>query len=928
MCSIAHDFPDVILITECIPKAQVSPIDPALLALPGYNLFMNFDARECHLGSKGTRGICIYVINSICATEVSFAMYSVEQLWVRINLKGTDQLLAGCVYRSPSSDPKQSVEELALLFQSVMETNASHLMICGDFNLPQIDWVHHFCSAPSSHSSHIFLSLVQDCLLFQHVTQPTRYREGVAPSTLDLLFTNEEGMVSELQYLPGLARSDHVMLHFLLKCYTALSSHSHCKRFNLHKADFAQMNTMIGNMNWQCLASLDVETGYEVFRDGLSSAVSACVPKARGSKSRRSIYMTSQALRLKRYKNQMWSKYVLTHDTLDLARFRRSRNDLRSLTRKLRRNFESQLATNLKQNPKAFWRYSNSRLKTKTTLGDLRDDDGVLVSSDKAKAELLNKCFCSVFTRERLSDIPPIAVDTVPPGLSDIEVSPELVERKLHALNPASAPGPDDIHPHVLREARHSLCRPLSLIYRRSLDTGEIPREWSLGRIVPIHKKGDRQDPGNYRPVSLTSVTCKVLESLIRDELLQHLGDSELLSYSQHGFRPKRSCNTQLVEVLDDWSKALESHCSIDVVYLDFKKAFDSVPHQRLIYKLRCYGVGGKLLAWIEKFLTTRKQQVALNGHSSVWAEVGSGVPQGSVLGPLLFLVFINDLPEVVHSSIKLFADDTKLYSIVDTTHGSSSLQADLESLARWSDTWQLPFNETKCKVLHLGRSNPNFQYIMRGNALSEVQVEKDLGVHIDRELKFRQHASAAVAKATQILAVIRRSFALINERTLPLLYTTLVRPHLEYGNLVWGPFNRADQKLVERVQRRATRLVSNLRHLPYEQRLRVLQLPSLYYRRRRGDMIHMYQMFHGGVDANPSLIFTLASDSTTRGHPYKLRKMPAVCRMRRSAFAIRTVNDWNGLPTEVVCAPSVNTFKARLDAHWALFRYHTPDTD
>ena len=375
-----------------------------------------------------------------------------------------------------------------------------------------------------------------------------------------------------------------------------------------------------------------------------------------------------------------------------------------------------------------------------------------------------------------------------------------------------------------------------------------VPRDWTVGRIVPIFKKGDKHDPGNYRPVSLTAVLCKVLESLIRDELIRHLSDLELLACGQHGFRPKRSCNSQLVEVLDDWSKALESGHSIDVLYLDFKKAFDSVPHHRLLYKLRCYGVRGKLLAWIEGFLTTRSQQVTVNGHSSEWTRVESGVPQGSVLGPLLFLVFINDLPDAIQASIKMFADDTKLYSAVPTPQASAALQADLDELVKWSESWQLPFNEGKCKVLHLGRGQHAFQYSMKGVQVSRAEAEKDLGVHVDSELKFRKQASAAVAKGSQLLAVIRRSFVLIDTQTLPLLYKTLVRPLLEYGNLVWGPFNRADQKLVERVQRRATRMVSSLRHLPYEERLRALKLPSLYHRRRRGDMIFMYQMFHSGV--------------------------------------------------------------------------------
>ena len=342
LCMIADGMPDLIFVTECIPKAQVLPIDHALLDLPKYNLHANFDAGEHGLGAKGARGICIYVSDAIQAREISFTKSSsIEHIWIRINLQGTDQLLAGCVYRSPSSDPTQSTGELAVLFQSAVTSGASHLLISGDFNIPHIDWQESFCTAPSSHFAHKFLTLVQDSMLFQHVTQPTRYREGDTPRSLDLLFTNEEGMLSDLCYLPGIGKSDHLVLRFDMRCYTYRTS-DNPERLNFNKANFALMNEMINNVDWQCLSHLDVEEGYTFFRDSLSKVVSACVPFARNSKSRKNIYMNSHALRLKKKKNQLWWNYTHTHDPLDLARYKACRNSLRRLTRELRRSFEAQ----------------------------------------------------------------------------------------------------------------------------------------------------------------------------------------------------------------------------------------------------------------------------------------------------------------------------------------------------------------------------------------------------------------------------------------------------------------------------------------------------------------------------------------------------------------------------------------------------------
>ena len=929
LMAIAHDKPAIIFITECLPKVHTHCISTALLALPGYNFFSNFDSEAIQEGTQGLRGVCIYVNEDIQASEVSFATsHLIEQLWISIRLKDSDLLTAGCLYRSPSCNAHQSVNELEHLLHSVLTASPSHILISGDFNVPQIDWSSSFCSAPELHFAHRFLDTIHNCMLFQHVTQPTRFRDGETANTLDLLFTNEEGMLTNLEYCPGLGKSDHIVMRFEVTCYTCLKQPEKV-RLNFRRANWADLNDRLSRANWQSLTTLDVQSGYELFCQILRKAVAESIPLARCDKVRKNMYMTSQALKLKKRKKFLWSKYISTLDVLDLARFKECRNRLRALTRRLRQSFEQSLVSDIKQNPKAFWRYSNSRLKTKPVIGHLRHSvTGELEDTNKGKADILNSFFASTFTHEEHADKPVLSIRDSVPEITDVDISPDSVELKLRVLNPCSAAGPDEIHPHVLREARHALCTPLALLYRRSLDTGAIPNDWKLGSIVPIYKKGDKKDPGNYRPVSLTAVTCKVMESLIRDELLKHLSDSCLLSHSQHGFRPKRSCNTQLIEVIEHWSTALENHSSLDVLYLDFQKAFDSVPHQRLLHKLQCYGVKDKILAWIDAFLIDRRQRVVLQGCSSDWSDVVSGVPQGSVLGPLLFLLYVNDLPDVVSGHISMFADDTKLYSTISTPHDSTALQADLEALVGWTGTWQLPLNTSKCKVLHMGRANQNLDYTMYDAVLASVQVEKDLGVYIDTELKFRQHAAAVVAKANRVLAVIRRSFALMTQHTLPLLFKSLVRPHLEYGNLIWGPFNRADQKLVEKVQRRATRMIDSIRHLPYEERLRRLQLPSLYYRRKRGDMIFMYQLFHSGVDLDPEDFFTIVKEGTTRGHPFKVHKPRATCRVRRFAFSVRVVNSWNGLPATVVCSPSLASFKANLDAHWAHMLYSLPVND
>ena len=292
---------------------------------------------------------------------------------------------------------------------------------------------------------------------------------------------------------------------------------------------------------------------------------------------------------------------------------------------------------------------------------------------------------------------------------------------------------------------------------------------------------------GNYRPVSLTSVACKVMDSIVRDELVTHMITNGLFADEQHGFSPGRSCITQLLYVLEEWTEMLDCGKPVDVVYMDFQKAFDSVPHRRLLSKLKSYGITGKVWKWIECFLTGHQQRVSVNGKKSEWSEVQSGIPQGSVR-PTLFVIFINGMPGVVKNNFPLFADDAKLYGAVQNEKDARGMQDDITRLVNWSEKWQLSFNCSKCKVMHLGRSNQKTKYSMNGNELEEVEEEKDLGVIVDNQLKFHAHVSSCVNKDNRVLGAIKRTFIHREKEVIIPAYVASVRSLLEYGNVIWHP--------------------------------------------------------------------------------------------------------------------------------------------
>uniref|UniRef100_A0A803JLA9 Reverse transcriptase domain-containing protein n=1 Tax=Xenopus tropicalis TaxID=8364 RepID=A0A803JLA9_XENTR len=350
-----------------------------------------------------------------------------------------------------------------------------------------------------------------------------------------------------------------------------------------------------------------------------------------------------------------------------------------------------------------------------------------MVTADTEKADVLNQFFSSVYTVEEPEGQVPPKSCTVASAPTTQWLAQDMVLKGLHTINVNKAPGPDGIHPRVLRELGAELQWPLFLIFSDSLSSGMVPRDWKKANVIPIFKKGVRSQPGNYRSVSLTSVVGKLFEGLLRDHIQNYVVENAIMSSNQHGFMKDRSCQTNLIAFYDEVSKKLDSGDAVDIIYLDFAKAFDTVPHKRLLSKLRSIGLSEAVCTWIENWLQDRVQRVVVNGTFSTWNKVLSGVPQGSVLGPLLFNLFINDLGEGIMSNVSVFADDTKLCRPVNSIQDVTSLQQDLDQLAIWAAKWQMRFNVDKCKVMHLGCKNMQAPYTLNGTALGKSIMEKDL---------------------------------------------------------------------------------------------------------------------------------------------------------------------------------------------------------
>ena len=415
------------------------------------------------------------------------------------------------------------------------------------------------------------------------------------------------------------------------------------------------------------------------------------------------------------------------------------------------------------------------------------------------------------------------------------------------------------------------------------------------------------------------------MESIIHDSLSHYLLSNNLLTDRQHGFIKSRSTLTNLLSCLRHWLSSLDSGRSTDIIYIDFAKAFDSVSHPKLLHKLKSYNILGKLFDWISAWLTGRTQSVKIHNFFSSFKSVLSGILQGSVLGPLLFLLFINDLCDSISPDVHptFFADDLKLFTdeipisseFLPVYVYSPILQNSLNHLLSWSELWQLTISVPKCSILSISNSkSPKPRIYSLGTInLPQVKSCSDLGIIIDDKLTFSCHILSSTKRAYKQSIIMSRCFLSKNPYLLKSAFTSYVRPILEYASPIWSPHSIKDIDALDRVQRHFTKSFSNIRSLPYSARLTRLDLQPLYARRNHIDLITCFRLIHGLTHLDYTSFFSPRLNSVTRGQPYTLIKPPVRLNTSKFSFFSRTVDHWNNLPLTTVTASSLPTFKFKL---------------
>ena len=886
-----------------------------------YEMFHNIDTNT-------GRGQILYISESLNPKQIYMKTAFEEATFAKINLKNNDQLLIGLIYRSPNSLESNNTLLIDLI-EEISCFGATHTLVMGDFNFRTIDWVSSFSEDETETT---FIDKLFEKGLVQHVDQPTRSRGGDEPSTLDLVITKEQGNINEINYNSALGKSDHSVLNFGYKCYRDIDeSKKEVKLY--HKADYESMKEELKAVDWTEMREKSVEEKWTSFCSKFDEIVDRNIPTVKKGKNHpvplpdeiRAKIKEKDKLSRKIYELKCERRWA-EHDIL-WKKYCKVRNKVRSMSRRARKDFERKIATESKENPKKIYAYINSKVKTREGIGDICEDpedpNSKVVEDDQKKADLFAKFFSSVQVNET-GEVPNIEKRKRKTEMPPLEIGRGKLLKILKNLKPDKAAGIDKMSPRIIREVADEIVDVITEIFNESVQTAAVPLDWLRAIITVIFKKGKKSMAGNYRPVSLTCILCKCLERIIRDHIIEHMKQNNFFSKHQYGFLAGRSVTLQLLYAIDKWTEALDNGEEVDCIYTDFMKAFDRVPHKHLLVKMRSYGISEEICKWVELFLSNRLQKVVINGKFSEWEEVISGVPQGSVLGPVLFLLFINDLPSEVLSELLLYADDSKIYRTISSNDDVMLLQKDLHAMSLWSDKWLLTFHPDKLKKLTITRKeySCNRTYYVGADKVKNVKKETDLGVCIDEQLNFDENKRLRIGKANRMVGAIRRAFIMLDNHAFVKLYKSMVRCHLEYAVPVWFPYKMKDIEEVEAVQRRATRMLPSTKNMEYEDRLRLLKLPTLTYRRYRGDMIEVFKMANGLYDSEviPNMEWRkgiVGSERENRGHDKQIFVKRSKYNVRKFSFTQRVVPIWNRLPRKVVKVDTVLQFKIALDEHW-----------
>lgn len=791
-------------------------------------------------------------------------------------------------------------------------TKDDSIIIGGDFNIPEYDWKRGTYKGKSALLEDM-QAMMEEFSLEQKVLQPTRTTSG-SSTILDLVYTNNNK--GKIEIMKGVSDHDLVKLDYPTNAHIKLAKKDTKVIKMYNKVDTMSMlnDALCHYEDFETgAANKDLNENWNTFKKDLKDLVARHVPTKTIKVGEEIKPWVSNAMKKlikrKRKTKRNQSKYFLhkrqsKQDNLDEL----IKDQLRQEKERYMRSFSLKKQRNI-------WKYVNKYRKDKSDWEDLFDkDSNKMCSTDEEKGNLLNTTFQKAFTKSGDTNTPTFEPRTNK-EMPTIVFTEDGIEKMILALDSSKSPGPDGVTARDLRLIAPVAAKYLCTIFSQSLMEGDIPDDWKNANISPIFKNGPKSDPRNYRPISLTSIPCKLMEHIMISNIMKFLTENNLLNNEQYGFRSGASTELMLVAVIDKIMKQVQNGGQVDAIVIDLVRAFDKVSHPYLLHKLRGYGLGDKTVKWYSAFLTNRKQRVVINGTSSFEAEVSSGVPQGSVSGPVLFILYINDLLDGIKVNKAYFADDGTIFHKIVSKEDQEKLNKELEEVRNWCEKWKMEVNWDKTHLIRFTKRREgnalSHEYSINGKILKESKAIKLLGVTVRDDLKWNDHVENVCKKASRQLYLLTH---LIKETPQPvkmLIYKALVRPHLEYASSVWSPSEDNLIKALEGVQRRAIRAIVNNydRTISVTTKREELNLEELHTRRHHRRIINFYKIVNNRTIINPWEHVRPMVYKGRHDHDRKFSRELCCNRFYAESFFPSTIKSWNDLKPELATCKKLEKF-------------------
>ena len=884
------------------------------ISLDGYKLYRRDRGGDNH------GGICVYTKDNVFSRRRNdLELPNIECIWIEITVHHRKFLL-GTFYRPPNS-PAQTLSSIEDSIGLAFDSNINDVFITGDFNLDTL----------KNTSNQNISAICQQFGVTQMIVEPTHFTEH-SSSIIDLILTSNKnsillGGVGE-PFLDQNIRY-HCPVYFVLNFHknVAPAFYRHIMLFD--RGDYQSLSRDIRETDWESLKSNDIDIYASNITNRISELADKHIPNKK-VKIRQSdpSWLTNEAKKLIRKRKRLFKKFKRTKNITDYDNYKHFRNKTTTEIRKLKQQETDKLAAKLCNNdigPRDWWKTLKQFIKPgqSSSVPPLYKDN-INYTEEGDKATLMNNFFVAQSELDETQATLPPDITLPEHSLNFLSSSPFKVETMLKSLQLGKATGPDAINNRVLKELAKPLSFPLSDLFNFSLTSGKVPLIWKVAIVTPIFKKDDPSVVSNYRPISLLSTVGKVLEKIVHKHLFNFIRDNNILTTLQSGFVPGDSTVNQLVDIYNTFCHSLDQGKEVRAVFCDISKAFDRVWHRGLLYKLESAGISGSLLLWFKDYLNDRKQRVVLPGSASSWAFIKAGVPQGSILGPLLFLIYINDIVDDIHSCIRLFADDTSLYIIVDNPiSAADELNADLAKIHAWAVRWLVSFNPAKSESMILSRKhNKPFHPLlsMNQNLINNVNSHKHLGLTFSQDCSWHDHLELVKTKAWLRINIMRRLKFQLDRKSLQTIYISFIRPLLEYADVVWDNCTQQEANELEKIQNEAARIVTGATKLASIQSLLSdTGWESLTSRREKHKLVLFYKMINSLA---PEYLSSLVPPTVGNISQYNLRNetnlqtVPARSQQYYNSFLPSTTRIWNSLPDDTKNSPSVESFKHKLNSN------------